>query len=240
MLIVGAGLSGIGAACASHARQPDKTVAILEARDGIGGTWGVGGYIGSTWAFTPSGIGGSRGRAGGWRRFWPVGRPQLLSHRSAARLWVISSEALPHPTARDDREKVTDGCPGIALHRSRRIHVEDRAVREGIPVTSVARTPPQSRGGRVARSGTRPSDREQAEQHSLFDLTAVDRLIVRSRGRHGLRPLKAALRTTGPGLHPLRARAALSRPLRPGWPARPATNLFVAGQEVDMAWPGHG
>src|SRR5512138_392797 len=39
VLIVGAGLSGIGAACHLKQRCPDKTFAILEARDAIGGTW---------------------------------------------------------------------------------------------------------------------------------------------------------------------------------------------------------
>ena len=39
MLIVGAGISGVGAACQLQDRCPDKTYAILEARDAIGGTW---------------------------------------------------------------------------------------------------------------------------------------------------------------------------------------------------------
>jgi cation diffusion facilitator CzcD-associated flavoprotein CzcO len=39
VLIVGAGLSGIGAACHLQRRCPGKTFAIIEARDAIGGTW---------------------------------------------------------------------------------------------------------------------------------------------------------------------------------------------------------
>ena len=39
VLIVGAGVSGIGAACHLQARHPGRTYAILEARDAIGGTW---------------------------------------------------------------------------------------------------------------------------------------------------------------------------------------------------------
>jgi monooxygenase len=39
VLIVGAGISGIGAACRLQERSPGKTFAILEARDCIGGTW---------------------------------------------------------------------------------------------------------------------------------------------------------------------------------------------------------
>ena len=39
VLIVGAGVSGVNAACRLQERCPDKTFAILEARDVIGGTW---------------------------------------------------------------------------------------------------------------------------------------------------------------------------------------------------------
>jgi monooxygenase len=39
VLIVGAGLSGIGAACRLRQRCPGKTFAVLEARGAIGGTW---------------------------------------------------------------------------------------------------------------------------------------------------------------------------------------------------------
>jgi monooxygenase len=39
VLIVGAGISGIGMACHLTSRLPGKTYAILEARDAIGGTW---------------------------------------------------------------------------------------------------------------------------------------------------------------------------------------------------------
>ena len=46
VLIVGAGLSGIGSACHLKTNCPDKTFAILEARDAIGGTWDLFRYPG--------------------------------------------------------------------------------------------------------------------------------------------------------------------------------------------------
>lgn len=46
VVIVGAGLSGIGAACHLRRRCPDKTFAILEARGAIGGTWDLFRYPG--------------------------------------------------------------------------------------------------------------------------------------------------------------------------------------------------
>ena len=46
MVIVGAGVSGIGAACHLREKCPGKTFAILEARDAIGGTWDLFRYPG--------------------------------------------------------------------------------------------------------------------------------------------------------------------------------------------------
>ncbi|HTU95852.1 MAG TPA: NAD(P)/FAD-dependent oxidoreductase [Solirubrobacteraceae bacterium] len=46
VLIVGAGLSGIGAACYLQRECPDRSYAILEARERIGGTWDLFRYPG--------------------------------------------------------------------------------------------------------------------------------------------------------------------------------------------------
>jgi len=46
VLIVGAGLSGVGAGCHVTSRCPGKTFAILEARDAMGGTWDLFRYPG--------------------------------------------------------------------------------------------------------------------------------------------------------------------------------------------------
>jgi monooxygenase len=46
VLIVGAGLSGVGAACHLSRECPDKSFTILEARDAMGGTWDLFRYPG--------------------------------------------------------------------------------------------------------------------------------------------------------------------------------------------------
>jgi hypothetical protein len=68
----------------------------------------------------------------------------------------------------------------------------------------------------------------------------VERLIARSRGRHGLRALSAGLRDYRP---PEFTRSELERRFlrlceQAGVPP-PAANLFIAGAEVDMSWPDH-
>ena len=46
VLVVGAGLSGIGAGYHLQANSPNKTYAILEGRETIGGTWDLFRYPG--------------------------------------------------------------------------------------------------------------------------------------------------------------------------------------------------
>lgn len=46
VVIVGAGLSGIGSACHLHEKCPDKRYVILEGRDSMGGTWDLFRYPG--------------------------------------------------------------------------------------------------------------------------------------------------------------------------------------------------
>ncbi len=47
VLIVGAGLTGIGSAADLRRRFPDKRIAIIEARERIGGTWDLFRYPGN-------------------------------------------------------------------------------------------------------------------------------------------------------------------------------------------------
>ena len=46
VVVVGAGLSGVGAAATLLRRTPDRSVAVLESRDAIGGTWDLFRYPG--------------------------------------------------------------------------------------------------------------------------------------------------------------------------------------------------
>ncbi|MDB2438163.1 NAD(P)/FAD-dependent oxidoreductase [Hellea sp.] len=46
MVIIGAGLSGIGAACRYRTQFPDDSLALIESRDAIGGTWDLFRYPG--------------------------------------------------------------------------------------------------------------------------------------------------------------------------------------------------
>jgi hypothetical protein len=164
------------------------------------------------------------------------GEGAMLSHRSAAALWGFaasgaSSIDITAPGAR--RRSRT----GLALHGGL-VHPEDCASREGIPVTSVARTLLDL--AEAVGPTTLERAVEETERTGLFDLRAVERLCERSPGRRGLNTFRAALDWSGPfpetrselerGFITLCQEAKL--PL-------PGINRLVEGLEVDAVWE-HG
>jgi hypothetical protein len=110
------------------------------------------------------------------------GPTALLSHRSAAALWEIR----PTAAARVDvtvHGRSRHAQRGIVLHLPRRLHSEDRVVREGIPVTSIARTLLDL--AQVLPQGQLRRALDESERRGLFDLRPVERLIGRSQGHRG-------------------------------------------------------
>jgi hypothetical protein len=134
----------------------------------------------------------------------------------------------------------TRGGPrGISVHRVRSIHPDDRAQVDGIPVTSAARTLLDLAEILPARQFERAWD--QAEGRELLDLTALEALLARSHGHHGLEPLIALLaehRRPEPTKSELEV-MFLELCREAGIPL-PAMNVMVAGEEVDAYWPQHG
>ena len=135
---------------------------------------------------------------------------------------------LPYPPTSRPRAGAS-GRPGIVLHRSSRSTTEDRAVREGIPVTSVARTL-LDLAEVGAAAGARPRDRAGGATLALRSARrrAADRPEpgpARTAAAHG-----CAARLPAAGLHALRARAALSRLLRAGRPAAPGREPVHRGR----------
>ena len=179
-------------------------------------------------------------REGHWlAAVYACGPNAVLSHRSAAALWGLLADSRETIDVTVDTGRRV-GSRGMTVHNVRRLHEDDRAGRDHIPVTSVARTlldiatvvPPR----RLARAVG------EAERLRLFDLRALHRLCARSGGSRGLRALREAIHRYEPA--PPVTRSGLERLLveicdRAQLP-RPAMNLFVAGHEVDAAWLGRG
>jgi very-short-patch-repair endonuclease len=161
------------------------------------------------------------------------GEEALLSHRSAAALW-----GLQRP--RSSPVEVTSrhggrGKQGIALHEGR-VHPEERTTRDGIPVTSVARTLFDL--AEVVDYQRLERAWEEADRLNLLETRAVERVCKRGQGRHALQPIQrllTAAQATTVTRSPLEDRfASLCRKhhLPP-----PAVNTVVLGFEVDALWP---
>jgi hypothetical protein len=165
------------------------------------------------------------------------GDQALLSHRSAAALW----ELLPYAGSRVHVTAARRGrrsLRGIRVHSIRRPHAENRAERDGIPLTSVARTLLDL--AQTVRRNQLERAFEQAERLRLLDLAAVERLCERSNGHRGLRRLRPLVAEAERPI--VETRSELERRfLRlcddAGLPPA-AVNVVVAGHEVDALWRG--
>jgi very-short-patch-repair endonuclease len=157
----------------------------------------------------------------------------LLSHRSAGALWGITwpTSLPPDVTVSAVRRQRT----GLRQHSVRNFTAADRAVCDGIPLTSLPRTlldlatilTPQ----RLERA------LEESERLGLFDLRAVEDLMSRSTGRRGVARLRSALSAYR---EPAFTRSELERRFlelvkEAGLP-RPSANAWVEGHEVDVIW----
>jgi hypothetical protein len=162
------------------------------------------------------------------------GRGALLSHDSAAWLWGISTKGPLPPAVITPVHRKPHA--GIQLHSSRTLTAEDRALCEGIPVTSVARTfldvAATSRPRRLQRM------LERSEELRLFDLGPIESVLERNKGHHGSGPLRRALELYRPT--PFN-RSGLERRflelVRDAGLPHPSTGFNEAGYELDVYWP---
>jgi predicted transcriptional regulator of viral defense system len=105
---------------------------------------------------------------------YACGEDALASHRAAGKLWGILRGSQPiEVTGPRSREMAR----GFVLHRSRRIHEEDRALIDNIPVTSLARTLVDLAD--VLTEQQLANAVHEAELQRIFDLTQVQRVLDR-------------------------------------------------------------
>jgi hypothetical protein len=160
-------------------------------------------------------------------------QPIVASHWSAAWLWEVAR-------FRPDRIAVTAPKP----RRSRRpyaVHCavlvrDERAVREGIPVTSLARTYLDLAA--TERAQTVEGILDRAAERNLLDLGPVRDVLARHPDHPGAAKLEAALAIYRPRRKFTRSgfeRRFLALVVEAGLP-EPAMNVFVAGHELDAYW----
>ncbi len=188
-----------------------------------------------------------------YRGVYAVGRPQLsfegaclaatlacgsgsaISHASAARLWGIRQSAgAIHVSVPRGRK----GHPGLRVHRPRSLSFDDIIDREGIAVTTVART-------LLDLAATESANRvawvmHEAAVQRVLDLREVWSVLRRLQHHRGVGRLEAAL-----AIEVVPTRTGLEREYldicgRAGLPA-PRVNEYVWSvgrlEEVDFHWP---
>lgn len=162
------------------------------------------------------------------------GPDALLSHLSAAWLWGISSAShAPFSVTTPVRRKPR---PPIRLHEARLLTADDRALNEGIPVTSLARTLLDLAA--AVRFEWLEKMVERSEELELFDLRQVEDLLARTVGHHGHGRLRRAIALYKPtsftrsGLE----RRFLQLVVEAGLP-QPHMNYVEEGLELDCYWP---
>lgn len=160
----------------------------------------------------------------------------LLSHRSAGVLWdVVSSwqvkvDVTTHVAAQR-------GTPRIRAHRTRNLHPEDWTIKDGIPVTSVARTILDLAA--ILRPDRLLDVIDAAVRAEVFDLAALERAIARTPHRRGVKKLQALLADYrgAPNLRSkfekrFRARLRATEEL-----PEALYDVEVAGREADVYFP---
>lgn len=158
----------------------------------------------------------------------------LLSHYSAGwLLGLIAAKPIPvHVTTPVPRKR----RGSVRVHRSETLIHADRALKQGIPVTSVARTALDLAA--VVRFRTLRRLVRRSEELEVFDLVDFRSALDRNRGHRGTPRLERALAVYEP---PRLTRSELERELlalleRAGL-QRPSTAFNVAGYELDVYWP---
>jgi very-short-patch-repair endonuclease len=165
------------------------------------------------------------------------GAGAALSHRSAAALWGIWRDG--------DRPAVTSnginrrGAPGVETHVGR-LRPGETLVVDGIRVTKVARTLLDLAEVLTLEQLVRSIDNATNNRHLRPQL--MSSMIMESRGRRGLKPLRQALLITRPQDVLTRSeleRRALRLIQRTGLP-QPEVNVRLQGYEVDLLWRDAG
>ena len=149
----------------------------------------------------------------------------VLSHHTAADLWGVRPHAGPvhvTVTGRQPRSR-----PDLRIHRSLSL---DAAVKDGLPLTTPARTLLD------LATHLRQHELDRAtEQVQILGLATQDEIAAELTSRRGVRALLAALHDE-PTLTRSEAERRLLDLIRQARLPRPETNVTVAGCEVDLLW----
>jgi very-short-patch-repair endonuclease/predicted transcriptional regulator of viral defense system len=166
-----------------------------------------------------------------------VGHQAVLSHRDAAALHELRPSNRPRIEVSTAKER--DSTARIQVHGRRLLDAKDVEIKDGIRVTTVARTLVDLAEALSHQALTKVCG--EAERQSKLDTTSIEQAIGRLRGRRGqsiakLRAALADLAVHGATLTRSHLEDRFLDLLDAHDLPRPATNAHVSGYELDAVW----
>lgn len=165
------------------------------------------------------------------------GPKAVLSHTSALPVWGIRDTRVPGSIHVSVPGSGRGGRSGIRFHRVGELADDERAVIDGIPITSPGRT--------VVDIASMLGSREietivaAAERQRLIRSDELAALPDRYRGRPGMSALRALIREQADFTRSEAERRCLEMLRTAGLP-RPHVNVPVGPYELDLLWPDAG
>lgn len=158
----------------------------------------------------------------------------VLSHRSAAALHGLLRARLSSIDVTVPGTGRRAG-PGIRIHRTRSLHLANRATVDSIPSTSIPRTLLDL--AEVAAPDTLSRAFEEADRLGLLHLHALEKARARAHGRHGLAIFDSVLAEyrAPPDASSELERRFLALCAEDDIPL-PSVGILVAGHVVDCLW----
>jgi len=167
-----------------------------------------------------------------------AGEGALLSHLTAAIRWGLSAHATGAPIHVTLVGTGRGRIRGLHTHRVRRLEPDERSERDGLPLTSPART--------LLDVATVVGERElermlaSAERSGLLPPATWPGLLARYRGRPGVAALRAVMEIPGgPAFTRSEAESAFLDLVRRSALPPPQANVVLGPWEVDFLWRSH-
>lgn len=160
----------------------------------------------------------------------------VLSHAAAAAHWDLRRSQAREVDVTVPTSGGRARRPGIRLHRSSTLTPAQRTTRNGVPVTTIARTLIDLADRFDLRTAEKATD--QAEVMGLFDLTAVAEAIAENGNRKGARAMSEVLEgyTAGRGLTESDLEDEFLRMCDRFGLRRPEVQVWIGPDRPDFLW----
>jgi very-short-patch-repair endonuclease len=167
---------------------------------------------------------------------WACGAKALLSHRSATEGWELIEPRKGRAIQVTVPGHRRPGPKGVFIHRTAELYPDEISEKDGIPITSPARTifdfASQASRGEVSAAY------ERGLIERLFTRDDMIVLAMRHKGRRGIKKIRALIdRDAPPTVTIEEAHRMLLELVRSSGLPHPKTEVPIARYRVDMLWP---